>query len=64
MPKFTFVCSSCSQPITTCTVFVRVQAPTVSLVKRFCSPYCLRLWCGNPSMPPASHSQQLFPARQ
>lgn len=42
-----FKCSVCGQAIQpNMSIFVRVIAPTVIFVKRFCSPACLRGWTG------------------
>jgi len=43
-----FKCSQCDQPIkANQSIFVRVVAPTVVFVRRFCSPGCMRAWAGN-----------------
>jgi len=43
-----FHCTSCGQPVTCPSFYLRVKAPTATLVKRFCSLTCLQAWLPRP----------------
>jgi len=45
-----FKCSGCSASLKHTLFFVRLQAPTVTTVKRFSSLRCLRAWVRSPRL--------------